>query len=101
MDLHFFTSFASHLSRGGDSKTAARLRAIIHPFLLRRTKSEVAQDLPAQIESDTIVDMAPDQRAAYTQVLRAVRAQVMGEVERVGAYRNDRATFLNSHLAQQ
>lgn len=68
----------------GDSKKAARLRAVIHPFILRRTKLEVAKDLPPKIESDQIVDLAPDQRAIYTQVLREVRAQVMGEVERVG-----------------
>jgi superfamily II DNA or RNA helicase len=68
----------------GDSKAAARLRAVIHPFILRRTKMEVADDLPPKIESDKIIDMGPDQRALYTQVLREVRANVMGEVERVG-----------------
>ncbi|MEZ4376206.1 MAG: SNF2-related protein [Polyangiaceae bacterium] len=68
----------------GDSKKAARLRAVIHPFILRRTKMEVVKDLPPKIESDQIIDLAPDQRAIYTQVLREVRAQVMGEVERVG-----------------
>jgi SNF2 family DNA or RNA helicase len=68
----------------GDSKAAARLRAIIHPFILRRTKTEVAKDLPPKIEVDKIVDMAPDQKAIYMQVLREVRATVMGEVERVG-----------------
>lgn len=68
----------------GDSKTAARLRAVIHPFILRRTKTEVAEDLPPKIESDKIIDLAGDQRALYLQVLREVRAQVMGEVERSG-----------------
>jgi superfamily II DNA or RNA helicase len=68
----------------GDSKQAARLRAIIHPFILRRTKQEVAKDLPAKLEVDKIVDLAPDQKAIYLQVLREVRAQVMGEVDRVG-----------------
>ena len=68
----------------GDSKAAARLRAVIHPFILRRTKIEVAKDLPPKIEIDKVVDLAPDQRAIYTQVLREVRAQVLGEVERVG-----------------
>ncbi len=68
----------------GDSRAAARLRAVIHPFILRRTKLEVAKDLPAKIEVDKIVDLAPDQRAIYTQVLREVRAQVLGEVERAG-----------------
>lgn len=68
----------------GDSKTAARLRAVIHPFILRRTKTEVAEDLPPKIESDKIIDLAGDQKALYLQVLREVRAQVMGEVERSG-----------------
>jgi SNF2 family DNA or RNA helicase len=72
----------------GDSKTAARLRATIHPFILRRTKTEVAKDLPPKLEVDKIIDLVPDQRAIYTQVLREVRAQVMGEVERVGVARS-------------
>jgi SNF2 family DNA or RNA helicase len=72
----------------GDSKVAARLRATIHPFILRRTKTEVAKDLPPKLEVDKIIDLAPDQRAIYTQVLREVRAQVMGEVERVGVARS-------------
>jgi superfamily II DNA or RNA helicase len=68
----------------GDAKQAARLRAVIHPFILRRTKLEVAKDLPPKIEVDKIIDLAPDQKAIYLQVLREVRAQIMGEVERVG-----------------
>lgn len=72
----------------GDSKQAARLRATIHPFILRRTKMEVAKDLPPKLEVDKIVDLAPDQKAIYLQVLREVRAQVMGEVERVGVARS-------------
>ena len=68
----------------GDSKAAMRLKAIIHPFILRRTKIEVAKDLPAKIESDKVIDLGPDQRGIYTQVLREVRAQVMGELDRVG-----------------
>jgi SNF2 family DNA or RNA helicase len=68
----------------GDSKAAARLKAIIHPFILRRTKIEVAKDLPPKIESDKVIDLGADQRGIYTQVLREVRAQVMGELDRVG-----------------
>lgn len=79
----FEEKFARPIDQG-DSKTAARLRAVIHPFILRRTKLEVADDLPPKIESDKIIDLAGDQRALYLQVLREVRAQVMGEVERSG-----------------
>lgn len=72
----------------GDGKSAARLRSIIHPFILRRTKSEVVQDLPPKIEVDKLVDLAPDQKAIYMQVLREVRSQVMGEVDRQGVARS-------------
>jgi len=68
----------------GDSKQAARLRTAIHPFILRRTKLEVAKDLPEKLEFDQIIDMTTEQRAIYLQVLREVRATVLGEVERVG-----------------
>jgi len=79
----FEEKFARPIDQG-DSKTAARLRAVIHPFILRRTKIEVADDLPPKIESDKIIDLGSDQRALYTQVLREVRANVMGEVEKSG-----------------
>ena len=45
----------------GDSKAAVRLRATIHPFTLRRTKEEVAKELPEKIEIEHQVDMAPEQ----------------------------------------
>ena len=68
----------------GDSKAAARLRATIHPFILRRTKSEVAKDLPEKIETDQICELTGEQANLYGAVLKEVRAQVMGEVERQG-----------------
>lgn len=79
--------FESRFARpieGGDYKTAQRLRAVIHPFILRRTKQEVAKDLPEKIETDQICDLMGEQKAVYNQIAREVKAQVMGEVDRVG-----------------
>ena len=61
-----------------------RLRATIHPFILRRTKAEVARDLPEKIETDQFCELTGEQAALYAAVLKEVRAQVMGEVERAG-----------------
>jgi superfamily II DNA or RNA helicase len=69
---------------GGDQKAATRLRATIHPFILRRTKAEVAKDLPEKIETDQICELTGEQASLYGAVLKEVRAQVMGEVERQG-----------------
>ncbi len=82
--LDRFEQTFSRPIEGGDHKAAQRLRAIIHPFILRRTKSEVASDLPDKIETDQYCELIGDQRAIYGQVVREVRAQVFGEVERVG-----------------
>lgn len=68
----------------GDQKAAKRLRATIHPFILRRTKSEVAKDLPEKIETDQFCELTGEQAALYAAVFKEVRAQVMNEVERQG-----------------
>jgi SNF2 family DNA or RNA helicase len=73
---------------GGDKGAAERLRATIHPFILRRTKAEVARDLPEKIESDQICELTGEQASLYAAVLKEVRAQVMGEVERHGLARS-------------
>ncbi len=73
---------------GGDKTAAERLRATIHPFILRRTKSEVAKDLPEKIETDQFCEMTGEQAALYGAVLKEVRAQVLGEVERQGLARS-------------
>jgi superfamily II DNA or RNA helicase len=72
----------------GDKGAAERLRATIHPFILRRTKSEVARDLPEKIETDQFCELTGEQAALYSAVLKEVRAQVMGEVERQGLARS-------------
>jgi superfamily II DNA or RNA helicase len=72
----------------GDKGAAERLRATIHPFILRRTKAEVARDLPEKIETDQFCELTGEQAALYSAVLKEVRAQVMGEVERQGLARS-------------
>ena len=72
----------------GDKTAAERLRATIHPFILRRTKAEVARDLPEKIETDQICELTGEQSTLYAAVLKEVRAQVMGEVERQGLARS-------------
>ena len=79
----FEQRYATPIDRG-DSKAAARLRAAIHPFTLRRTKEEVAKDLPEKIEIDQQVDLAAEQGKLYGQVLQEVRASVLGEIDKVG-----------------
>ncbi len=68
----------------GDMETAQRLRATIKPFIMRRLKRDVAQDLPDKIEQEMIVPLAEEQSKLYKQVLGQVRKSVLSEVEKKG-----------------
>ncbi len=61
------TSFESalHTDREG---TLTRLRAQLAPFILRRTKNEVATELPQKVEMDLICPLTDVQRAEYARI---------------------------------
>jgi SNF2 family DNA or RNA helicase len=48
--------------------TLARLRVQLAPFILRRTKNEVAQELPPKVEMDLICPLTDVQRAEYARI---------------------------------
>jgi superfamily II DNA or RNA helicase len=66
-----------------DPKAAAgmmeRLRLRVSPFVLRRTKEQVAKDLPDKIEIDEWLTLADDQAALYASLARSG----LDELERI------------------
>jgi superfamily II DNA or RNA helicase len=48
--------------------TLARLRAQLAPFILRRTKTEVATELPPKVEMELICPLTDVQRAEYARI---------------------------------
>ncbi|KAJ1931045.1 DNA repair protein rhp26, partial [Linderina pennispora] len=52
-------------------RCACILRDLIDPYLLRRMKADVAQDLPQKSEQVLFCRLTPMQRAAYTSFLRS------------------------------
>ena len=58
---------------GEDEEAAARLRALIEPFLLRRRKTEVLTDLPAKLESIRYVPLSREQRRLYDAAEQRLR----------------------------
>ena len=58
---------------GGDEDAARRLRSLVAPFMLRRLKADVLDDLPDKLESVVYVPMEGEQKrlyAAHEQQLR-------------------------------
>ena len=54
------------------------------PFLLRRLKSQVLQDLPPKIIEDVLVDMSPLQNRMYALVIKQREEQIARTMERKG-----------------
>lgn len=61
----------------GDLAAAARLRARVRPFLLRRLKREVAKDLPARTDLVLYCELSDSERAVYDVVRMASRKLVV------------------------
>ncbi len=64
----------------GDDLLARALR----PVILRRTKSEVAPDLPERLERTYEVELEPKQRAFYNSLRDGYRASLLQRVDRDG-----------------
>lgn len=54
-----------------------RFRNRLRPFILRRTKAEVAKDLPPKIEQIIPVPLGDFQRDLYTEILRGGREELL------------------------
>ena len=67
---HYRRHFASPIERDGDAAARARLRRLIAPFVLRRLKTEVLDDLPARTEIVLHVEMSPGEAALYEALRR-------------------------------
>ncbi|MFE8938296.1 DEAD/DEAH box helicase [Streptomyces sp. NPDC007872] len=68
----FRTRFAPAVEGGRDPAAAARLAALVRPFLLRRRKSDpgIAPELPPKTETDRTVSLTPEQAGLYEAVVR-------------------------------
>ncbi len=70
--------------KDGDAETLDYLRTRVRPFILRRTKAEVAKDLPPKVESVTCCALEDAQAELYAALARKLRAQVLADVDQKG-----------------
>ena len=70
--------------KDGDVETIEQLRTRVRPFILRRTKSEVAKDLPPKIENVQYCALAEEQAELYGALAAKLKEQVMSDVDEKG-----------------
>lgn len=87
--LKFFReTYANPIEKEKDEAAAARLRAIIHPFILRRTKKQVATDLPDKIEHVHYCDMTDAQEEVYEKLKAGFRNEILESIQKNGLVRS-------------
>jgi superfamily II DNA or RNA helicase len=69
------------IERARDAVRLAALRHRIAPLVLRRTKEQVAPELPAKTEQVLTLELAPEHRRAYQALLARERTKVLGLVD--------------------
>ncbi len=78
------TEFANAIDKYNDAEKSNQLRRLVYPFMLRRTKEQVAPDLPDKTETILWCEMAKEQRAVYEEYKNYYRAALMKKIEEVG-----------------
>ena len=70
--------------RGGASPAGSLIARAVRPFILRRTKEEVAPELPEKLEQTIYVELEPKERKRYDELRDHYRAALLGRVDREG-----------------
>ncbi|HTW84951.1 MAG TPA: SNF2-related protein [Candidatus Sulfotelmatobacter sp.] len=68
----------------GDERAAIVLRSRLEPFLLRRTKEDVARELPERTEAVIECELSPLQRRLYRGIVEAARRDVLAKLDEEG-----------------
>jgi len=76
--------FITPIEKKNDEQQEAKLQKLIRPFVLRRTKEEVASDLPAMTEQIRFCEMTDEQRETYDTEKSAIRNAILKNIETNG-----------------
>ncbi|MGB1302045.1 MAG: DEAD/DEAH box helicase, partial [Pseudoalteromonas tetraodonis] len=74
---HFKQHFQGPIERESNIERAEQLKALIMPFILRRTKAQVAQELPQKTELIKEFEFEPKQKDMYQGITRALEEKLI------------------------
>ena len=82
---HFQQKFIQPIEQEHDKQRQLQLNRIVHPFMLRRTKQEVVEELPDKEEIIVPVELSEEGMAIY-ELIRQRAKQLVEEGGRSGEY---------------
>jgi hypothetical protein len=89
--------FARTYDAKGDPFARRRLSSRVRPFLLRRTKTQVAKDLPDRVEEDLLCEIEGEQKMLYRAELKHAQ-QMLLRIKTQKEFAEERFHFLTSLL---
>jgi superfamily II DNA or RNA helicase len=87
--LEFFRQeFALPIDKFGEPDRKDHLRKLLFPFILRRTKEQVAKDLPEKTETILFCEMEEEQRKIYEVYRNDYRDKILGVIDSQGIHKS-------------
>lgn len=84
----FRREYANPIDKDGDKEKVKALQKMTTPFVLRRTKEQVATDLPEKTESVLWCQMGEAQKALYDVVKNQIRDSIFLDIKSNGLEKN-------------
>ncbi len=84
----FMNQFATPIDKFQEADVKQQLRKLIYPFLLRRTKEQVAKDLPEKTETLLYCEMGAEQRKIYDAYRNSYKNHLLGMIDEQGMERS-------------
>ncbi|MGH1336355.1 MAG: SNF2-related protein [Aureispira sp.] len=81
---HFKKEYATAIDKNKDKQVAQELKKLIDPFLLRRTKEQVATELPPKVEQFLYCTMGKEQRKLYDAYKNKYKDYLLGKIDTDG-----------------
>ena len=83
-ESYFKKEYLKPIEKQKDEHKTRKLNSLIKPFLLRRDKSQVADDLPEKVINIRYCEMTEAQREYYEKEKNAFRSKIMDVIETDG-----------------
>ena len=94
-NFNFFNrKFVSSIEKDKNAEETKYLRDIVKPFILRRTKEQVASDLPNKTEKIVYCEMSEEQKQTYESIKSQFRNELLSSIESIG-YKKSNLLILN------
>jgi SNF2 family DNA or RNA helicase len=80
----FKTNYSNAIDINRNEEIARELQKVINPFVLRRTKEQVAKELPPKVENVIYCEMGSEQRRVYDAYKNEYREKLLRNIEKEG-----------------